>query len=221
MIARARGPAACVVAALSAACAEPPAPMDAARSDKGKAILERTKSTRATYALYSWTVMEGAGGRRAEWGAEFHDGNRHRVETPGARVIADCASGAGAIHVVATGEVSRRDRIGDDACGIATGTAVASIRSLGKVETSFGPADRVEVTDASFVRTYDVSPEGVLLRSTYALRPGASGPMDALVSVAVAVEPTLPAADIFEVSSLDRFMIPHEYRRAPPESGAW
>jgi hypothetical protein len=48
-------------------------------------LFERTKTTRATYSLYTWAwIEEPDGGFRAEWGAEFHSGSlrRSRLQPP-------------------------------------------------------------------------------------------------------------------------------------------
>jgi hypothetical protein len=56
-------------------------------------VLEKTKSTRATYSVFFWNRVD-PGNRPAfeEWSAEFHMGALHRVETPRDRLIADCSN---------------------------------------------------------------------------------------------------------------------------------
>ena len=69
---------------------------------------ERTKRTRATYALYSWNWIKGDGFEGGpQWSAEFHRGTLHRVETPRFRVVADCAAGTGAMIDVDSGRIER------------------------------------------------------------------------------------------------------------------
>ena len=210
---RIAGPLATAAAAFTLGCMAQSAPPTDIGG--GLAVLERTKSTRATYALYSRAQISGPSGQRAEWGAEFHSGTRHRVETAMFRVVADCSTGAGAMMNVATGEVIRRPDVGDSACGIAMNSQVASVEALGEVATAFGPADRIRVTDAMFERTYDVSRNGVLVRGVYSPLPAMRGKADSLENVAVAIEETLPAADIFDEASLDRFLTPDRFRNVP------
>jgi hypothetical protein len=51
------------------------------------AVVDRTKSTRATYAIYTWIRISRLGQPpHEEWSAEFNSGALHRVETPRDRV---------------------------------------------------------------------------------------------------------------------------------------
>lgn len=209
------------VAAMLALALTVPAATDAAHaqdsSDQERVleVLERTKSTRSTYALYVWTrVAEPGQAPREEWGAEFHSGDLHRVETPDNRVIADCRAGTGVGLAVESGETFDGPGVARVACGINTNRVFHSAEYRGVVQTRFGPADRVRLIDDELVREYDVSRDGVLLRTVFALN--GPGEPEILVAEAVDVARELPARDMFDRQSLDRSYVPDNYRRPPP-----
>ncbi len=62
----------------AAACAS-----EVAIDEPEAALIARTRDTRATYSLISWSRIQRPGDSVVEeWAAEFHAGTRHRVETP-------------------------------------------------------------------------------------------------------------------------------------------
>ena len=183
--------------------------------DRVLEVLERTKVTRSTYALYVWTRLREPGqAPREEWGAEFHSGDRHRVETPDNRVIADCRAGTGVALAVESGETADGPAVARVACGINTNRSFHSAEYRGVVQTRFGPADRVRLVDDELVREYDVSRDGVLLRTAFKLNE--PGEPEVLVAEAVNVVRELPSPDIFDRESLSRSFVPDNYRRPPP-----
>jgi len=177
-------------------------------------VLERTKLTRATYSLFGWTsVSEPGEAPRAEWAAEFHSGDLHRVETPGTRVVADCRAGTGFALSVESGEVIEGPGVANAACGINTNRVFHAAEYVGRVQTEFGPADRVRLTDDEMIRDYDVSPDGVLLGSTF--RAGDEEETQILLSETVDLLRDAPDPDMFDPESLDRSFVPEAYRQAP------
>ena len=177
-------------------------------------VLERTKVTRSTYALYVWTrITEPGQEPREEWGAEFHFGDLHRVETPDNRVVANCSAGTGTARSLDSGETFDGPGLARVACGINTNRVFQSAEYRGVVQTRFGPADRVRLIDDELVREYDVSRDGVLLRTVFALnQPGEPA---ILVSDAVEVARELPNQDMFDRESLAQSYVPESFQRAP------
>lgn len=208
-------------AALLALLAASPVAADAAQApaagDQSRVleVLERTKRTRATYSLFQWTIVREPGEEpRSEWAAEFHSGDLHRVETPATRVVANCRTGTGIAISVDSGEVIEGPNVANVACGINTNRVFHAAEYMGSVETEFGPADRVRLTDDELIREYDVSSEGVLLGTTFlANRPEEP---QILLSETVNLLRELPDPDMFDRESLARSYVPEIYRQPPP-----
>ena len=195
----------------TAACAEDPR-----IDEQALQVVERTKTVDATYANYIWNRIAGSGEPPTEeWSAEFHSGSRHRVETPRERLIADCSALTGTAISLATGEKIVGASVAAAACGISTTKPFRSARLIGPVEGPSGPADRVEVNDRDYVRTYDVTREGILVRGIYASNEAPSTPT--LESWTVALDRNLPSEDMFSEESLTRSFVPPKFTN-PPES---
>jgi hypothetical protein len=177
-------------------------------------VIARTKATTTTYALYQWTRLTPPGGRRVEeWAAEFNAGNLHRVETPRDRVIADCRAKTGMWLTLATGQVVRGERVAGAACGIKSDKPMLRMEMLGQVTTPNGKADRVRITDADNIRTYEVSADGILVHAVYQANSAASPVV--LDSNTAGLERKLPATDMFSEASLRTSFVPATYRIAP------
>lgn len=198
-----------LLTAFAQATAAPAAGDEAARA---LAVLERTKTTRATYALYLWAWMEDAdGGLRDEWAAEFHSGARHRVETPDVRIVADCDAQTGTALVVASGERITGRQVSQVACGINTVQPILEAAALGSLASRFGAVDRLRIVDADAERFYAVDRDGILVGAEiYRLRG-----RGCLQNEPLAVERTLPDGDLFSEESLERSFVAERYRRAP------
>lgn len=172
-------------------------------------VLEKSRTTTATYSLYSRVEISPRDGTPSEtFSAEFHRGTRHRVETAVARLVADCATMQGTALFLDTGEIDKGDWVAKAACGVNAAKPIISSKWLGAVETPFGPATRISVTDSDNVRAYDVSPEGILIASTYETHDG----KPEVVAHPMAIERQLPEDDIFTESSLHRIVTPSRFR---------
>ena len=181
-----------------------------------RAVVERTRTTESTYALYAWNwVRDPDGSRRREWSAEFHSGTRHRVETPAVRIVADCAAHTGTALDVTSGESIEGPSVAAAACGISAHAPVRSLEWLGRRDSRFGPVDLLRLVDPENERTYAVSAEGILVAAEiFASDPQAA---HCVQNEAVAVERTLPEGDFFSVESLARSVVADRYRE-PPEA---
>jgi len=199
------------LAAALAACDRAPPPVEL--TGKVKEVVDRTKTTRATYAVYTWNELSRDGATVQEWAAEFHSGDKHRVETPRDRLVADCKAQTGSGLTPATGDTIDGPAVARAACGINTNKTFLAVEWKGQVETPFGMADRVRLVDKDDIRTYDVSPSGVIVHATYA-RNTPDAPVE-LISEAVGVLPDLPAPDMFDKASLARSYVPDRFKAAP------
>ena len=178
-----------------------------AQDSGAQAVLDLTKMTQATYSNYGWTKVSIPGQPYfEELSAEFHSGHLHRFENPRDRVIADCSAQTGVRLTVDTGQIDEGPHVAASACGISTESPITSMTYLGVIETAFGDAKRVRITDAVYVREYDVSKEGALLRSVYALdRPDRT----VVVQIdTVKLNVTVPDARMFTRESLSQSYLP-------------
>lgn len=180
---------------------------------KVKAAVDRSKTTQATYAAYYWTELSHDGQPTQEWAAEFHAGDKHRVETPRDRVIADCRAQTGSALSLVTGKTVEGPSVARVACGINTNKAFTAVEWKGVVRTPYGEADRVVLTDKDNIRTYDISPAGVIVRTTFT-KNSPEAPVE-LSSEAVGVLSELPSLDIFDQASLARSYVPDHFKTIP------
>ena len=175
-------------------------------------IVEQTRTTSATYSLYSWnTVISPDGKSKGAFSAEFHKGALHRVETEVARIVADCSMMTGSALFLGSGEIVRGEEVAKAACGINTATPIIGSKLVGTVETKFGPATRVAIKDAQNLRLYDVSTDGILVNAAYATlddRPE-------VLNAPIGVKRKLPEVDIFSEQSLSRIVTPAAFRTRP------
>lgn len=191
---------------------------DAAPTATADEVIARTRTTRATYSAYFWNVITlPDGGTIAEWSAEFHKGPMHRVETPRDRIVANCADGTGTHFNVMTGELRRAPEVARSACGIDANGAVLSAEVTGQIAHRFaapGLATALRLVGAETVRTYTVSPDGVLL--TFGIDPVDTGPR--LTGRIVALQHRADD-DLFSEESLGQSAVPPKYQVEPdPEA---
>jgi hypothetical protein len=205
--------AALLVASALAQTASPQPGTDPSPADeRALAVLERTKTTRATYALYGWNwIQDRDGSLREGWSAEFNSGTRHRVETPEVRVVADCDTQTGTALNVTTGERFSGRQVAQAACGISTARPIFEVTWLGAGPSRFGPVDRLHIADEADERFYVVDPDGILVGAEIY---GVTEPW-CLRMEALAVERRLPEGDIFSEQSLDRSVVPRRYTFTP------
>jgi hypothetical protein len=194
----------------------PVAQVGSEADERALEVIERTKATRATYSLYSWMWVEDPdGSTRDGLSAEFHRGNRHRVETPNARVVADCEAQTGTGLDLATGERITGRHLAQIACGINTARPIVDISWLGSEPSRFGTVDRLRVVDEANERFYAVDRDGVLVGAEIY-------PLDGrgcLQSEPLAVDHSVPEGDLFSAESLDRSFVPQRFRRVPERIG--
>jgi hypothetical protein len=178
-------------------------------SAEARAVIERTKKTRSTYSVYIRNHVTMPGDRVIkEWSAEFHLGDKHRVETPRDRVVADCLKRIGYHLSLTTGETTEGPRVVASACGIDTIPRLASIELLPNVRTKFGTAQRVRVVDDMHVRQYDVLANGALARTSYTENRWQG--VELVVAEALRLEPDLPDKDMFSKASLNKSFLPQD-----------
>lgn len=177
-------------------------------------IVSRTHTTRATYAVYYWNRITPARGEASEeWSAEFNRGNWHRVETPRDRMIADCAAMKGIDLSLETGQIVSGPAVAKAACGINANRPIRTSEYLGRLDGKLGEFDRVRLTDAGDVRTYDVSSDGVILGVTYA---NVDKPENVTLTMAsTGLDHALPDGDMFSPESLGRSVVPERFKAAP------
>jgi hypothetical protein len=191
-----------------------PAPANQNEAAKVTAVIARSKLTRSTYAVYFWNRIQPPGQEAAEeWSAEFNSGSLHRVETPRDRLIADCAAHTGTYLSLVTHEVVTGPQIAGVACGINTNRPFLALEALGRVKIRFIDADRVRVTDAENVRTYDISDDGIILRTTFETNDARH--LLVLDVEAVEVSRSLPSSNIFDEASLNMSFVPDRLKAAP------
>lgn len=179
-----------------------------------QAVIDLTRNTRTSYTLYNWNIIAPEGETEfGEWSAEFHDGTRHRVETPRDRLVADCETMEGSYLKVVTNERFSGPSIARAACGIQANSEILSARTLGVKQTPFGSATMIEITDPENIRTYEVSDEGILLAAT--ISDNAEPALLRLTGYAVAVEKAVPSKVMFSVTSLDTSFVPERYTHVP------
>lgn len=182
-------------------------------SSDAVALIERTRTTDATYSLFLWNRIDVDDVLSEEWSAEFHSGHLHRVETPNVRVIANCALQTGHMLDLRTGAQKSGPEVARGACGINANTKMQSARVRGMIDTSFGKARRIELIDEADVRVYDIAASGALLRTTYAAK--ASPEKYIIITEARAFSTDKPDPTMFSRASLNRSFVPDPYRQPP------
>ena len=178
---------------------------------KVKEIVERTKSTRATYSIYvhNWLKLED-GTEVDEWSAEFNDGVHHRIENPHLRVVSDCQAMAGVFVLPELNERKTGAQVAQESCGIATGVIYTDATYLGVVHTTWGGADRIQLVEKDNVRVYDVTKDGVIVGETW--RRNGGDKALTLKQTVLAVVPSVPSHDMFDEASLQTSFTPDQFK---------
>lgn len=175
---------------------------------KAEAVIERTKTTPATYTIF-WRVIysQGSGGSpEYDWGATFRKGPLVRVEDLKRRAVADCAAGTGTSFYLSIGrnDYESGKKIAKTYCGIDTDRKIRSTRWLGQKSSNFGLVDEVEIIDEDGTFTYQIAPAGELVGVTTSWR----GSKDTVVVEPMSVEYAVPAGDLFSRMSLANSKVP-------------
>lgn len=191
-----------------------PAPSSTNDSERAASIIAGTKTTSATYARYAWNKITPPGRPSTEtWAAEFNDGPLHRVETPAARLVANCVEQSGTAYSVTTEKTFSGPAVAGTACGIDSNRPVISVRYVGPIVDRFGDADRVEVTDPERIRTYDVTRDGIIVRTVIALNTPEKPVV--LDEETEALMRSLPSQNIFDAASLGVSVVPDAFKKPP------
>ena len=178
---------------------------------KAMSVVERTKTTDATYAVYTRDFVSIAGKEPYEaWGAEFHSGDQHRVDNMVARVVANCRNRTGVMVILATGERTEGAKVANAACGINSNFPLQGAAWIGEIETPFGKAERIRMTDEHNIRTYDILSNGALLRAVYAENTPSQHIQ--VRQETLAVSNRLPDGDIFSAESLSNSVVADRYK---------
>src|SRR6185295_8788282 len=188
------------------------AAISAAFDQRADQAITRSRTTTATYALYIWyRVTKPDQNPTEEWSAEFHKGTLHRVETAHVRVVADCAAVMGTYLDVDSGETTTNAQAARVACGVSAAKPIRSTEWLGRSKSRFGPVDHIRVTDDESIRAYDVADNGALVGGSIADPDGTVR----LKLLQVEMLATLPGEDIFSKESLQRSVVPEQYKQRP------
>jgi hypothetical protein len=131
-------------------------------------VLEMSRKTQASFSVISEVTVAFEGMQKQTFtGGEFHSGHYHRIEDPNYRAIADCKSQTGYRLDVATKKLVEGKEAAIGVCGIGHREGLTSLRLLDAVDYKFGKAYRVEAVDNQFRRTYDVMPNGAIVRNVW------------------------------------------------------
>ena len=105
-------------------------------------------------------------------GVEFHSGVNHRIEDAYTRVVANCETQSGFRLLIPATKRTEGKEAAVGVCGIGERDDVQSTKWLGVISYKFGNAERVQVVDREFVRTYDVMPDGAIIKNIWRERNG-------------------------------------------------
>jgi hypothetical protein len=131
-------------------------------------VLELSRETQASFAVISEVTVAFEGMQKQSFvGGEFHSGDNHRIEDPNHRSIANCKLQTGYRLEVATMKLLEGQQAAIGVCGIGHRDGLTSLRLLDVVEYKYGKAQRVEAVDSEFRRTYDVLPNGAIVRNIW------------------------------------------------------
>jgi len=179
------------------------------------ALLQRTKTTTATYASYGWLYqLDDEGNRTDTWALELHRGDWYRGEGIKIRTLVNCRTHAGWLYDIASDTLSRNDEIWIGACGIFSGGQITAVDLLAPVnDRRFGRLEVLRVTDQRNLRYYAIDRRGVIIRSAWAAANGSPAPC--IQQEPIAILQKLPGDPLFVPEDLKRSLVPERYRSAP------
>ena len=181
-------------------------------------VIERTKTTTATYASYAWGVSRSETGEPDDgWSAEIHSGDWHRMEASHTRVIANCRTHVGWVYDVASGTISDSSNAWLGACGIYSPPDIRAVELIDSIASTWGKLDLLKVSDPRFTRFYAVSVEGAIVRSNWIAADGA--PLPCIQIEPIAILSSLPTGEIFTRSSLTSSVVADKYKVGPSREG--
>ena len=99
------------------------------------------------------------------------------------------------------------------ACGIDANIPIADFADLGVVDTAWGRADRIRLTNDAISRIYDINKDGVIVGEHW--YKNAPGHATVLKQTIFAVTPSVPSPDMFDDASLQKSFTPDQYKVAP------
>jgi hypothetical protein len=179
-------------------------------NEKALALVRGSQQTTATYAVFSWNDVPDGQEIKDGWSAEFHRGDLHRVETPMSRSVADCRKRTGTRVDLRTGKVISNYTVANAACGINTNFPFLAAQWLGRGQSQYGEVDRLRLTDAHTIRTYEVLDNGATVSAVYVDRQG----KPLVTAWATDVSDSVPD-DIFSEESLSTSFVPEKYKSPP------
>ena len=174
-----------------------------------QSLIRRTQTTDATYALVNANEIRRDDGTIHEFGAEYNQGDLHRVETPRDRIVANCRTGWVAHLNIASGEISHEGELSRMACGIYIGDGLRSAKVTGSRESQFGPLQQLSIATFTGTRTYEVAPNGAIVFETIADQNGKVR----LITKTIWISPHLPAGDLFSEDSLAKSVVAEQLKQ--------
>lgn len=181
------------------------------------ALIKRTQTTDATYALVSTNEIRRDDGTIHEFSAEFNRGEMHRVETPRDRVVVNCRTGWSAHLNIATRTVTYNDALSNGACGIYIGDIVRNAKMTGSRMSPFGNLQKLKIETYAATRTYEVAPDGAIVAETIADQNGKLR----LLMKAISLSEQLPEGDLFSEASLARSAVSDELQKKASDPSNW
>lgn len=208
-----------LVALLALTPASQSQPATPALDPKAQEVIQRTKSSKATYTIY-WRNYGLDGGAKTDfaWGATFRQGPLLRYESRDKRVVADCAAGTATRYYDSIGrnEYSSGPKIAKSYCGIDSEFRILSSRHLGQTDSKYGLLDKIRVADRDAVHVYLVTSGGEIvgISSNY------QGSKYTIIAEPMSLERSLPTGDLFTRKSLTSSAVPKaiQSRASRPEN---
>jgi hypothetical protein len=173
-----------------------------------QAVIDRSRDSRADYAVILRTEEVIMGQRHIRNHAEYQAGAMHRVEVPLTRLLVNCDTGTSALYMVSRHRVIDRSDRRANACGVdeyGDGPIVAA-RLLGTVTGPYGRADVIELTGNSFIRRYVVTEDGIIVLNDFT--PRYAEIAFSLRTLGTTLRRGHPDPAMFEESSLSRAFTP-------------
>jgi hypothetical protein len=170
-------------------------------------LIERTQTTQAPYALVSRNEIRRDDATIYEFGAEFNQGDLHRVETPRDRIVTNCRTGWNAHLNVATGAITHDDSVSGMACGVYTGDGIVNAEITGTRSSRFGLLQELKInTVGGLTRMYGIAANGAIVSEEIVDPAG----RPRLLMTAMSLSNRLPSTDLFSEASLAKSAVPNE-----------